>query len=109
MDLEKSKKDAMEEMGIDEELFVELISGFVGEAEEGVEAIRVALESNDFETVRSTAHKLKGAASGLRIMEIQSPAGALEAASENPTDPDLIRREAERLKEGVAELKRQAT
>ena len=109
MDLEKSKNNAMEAMGIDEELFVELVTGFVGEADEGVEAIRRALQEDDFETVRAAAHKLRGAAGGLRIEGIQDLAAGLETASENPTDPDLMRNNADLLREEVEELKRQAT
>jgi HPt (histidine-containing phosphotransfer) domain-containing protein len=105
MDIEKAKKDAMEALGIDEELFDELAGIFMGETEESIVTLDAAFEAGDFETVRGEAHKIRGGAGNLRIEEIQSLAAVLESACEDGGDRDLIRKDADLLKSAVAELK----
>jgi signal transduction histidine kinase/CheY-like chemotaxis protein/HPt (histidine-containing phosphotransfer) domain-containing protein len=72
----------------------ELIAKFVGSVKQHATTLESALRADDRETVRRTAHQLKGAAGGYGFPTITSAAQRLESAA----------REGEPLAQKVAEL-----
>jgi HPt (histidine-containing phosphotransfer) domain-containing protein len=58
---------ASEELGLPEELVTEFVVDFIQQAKENIPVLLRAHKTRDLETLQSTAHLLKGAASNLRI------------------------------------------
>jgi len=70
---------ALNDVGGDEELFVEILRIFIGDVPRLLAEIRLAVETNDFPTLRRSAHNLAGAASHFRSRGLINGARKLEA------------------------------
>lgn len=79
----------------DEELR-DLIPGYLDRRREDVALIGEALAREDFESIRSLGHKMKGTGGGYGFPEITEIGGALEEAAKGKRGED-IRRQAEDL------------
>ena len=100
------KKKAIEELGIGEGVFDELLRCFIPEAEAEIEKLDDALKADNFEEIAQIGHGLKGMAGNLRISRMQDAAKAIEmSAKENNKDMRAIKEKAAELKQGLAELK----
>lgn len=84
------------EMGCDED-FLELVELFVSELPGRVEAMRQAIEDNDWDALKRLAHQLKGAAGGYGFPTITDNARELEQSTEATADPASICRQIEEL------------
>ena len=72
---------ALRWLGGDRHLLCELVGIFVDDGPKRVQAIRMALTTSDVRQVEQVAHSLKGSASILGAMQLQSAALALEDAA----------------------------
>jgi two-component system sensor histidine kinase/response regulator len=70
-------RDEFVSAGAQEQL-VALIDSFLGNASEGIEALRAAAAAGDLERVRSAAHRLKGTAANLGAARLREVAAAIE-------------------------------
>ena len=68
----------------DRQLFDELIAMFLDDTETRLATIKTAIERDDREALRRTAHAIKGAAANLGARRVFSTAARLETASTNP-------------------------
>ncbi|MGB0768257.1 MAG: Hpt domain-containing protein [Phycisphaeraceae bacterium] len=79
---------------------VELVEFFVEEIGEKIDTIRTASLQNDFDTLQTVAHQLKGAAAGYGFAPISSTAAVLEAhlKEDRPAEPsDELKRQVDEL------------
>jgi len=60
-------QSALERIGGDNEFLIELLDEMMLQLDDGVEIIKKAITELDFETLKRTAHGLKGAAANLEI------------------------------------------
>ncbi len=60
-------QSALERIGGDNEFLVELLDEMMLQLDDGIETIKKAIAESDFETLKRTAHGLKGAAANLEI------------------------------------------
>jgi len=60
-----------------------LIESFVEESNPILNKLQSAVESKDYETIKATAHSIKGSAGNLRFSELAEMAREVEHASEN--------------------------
>lgn len=101
------KKRAMQELGIDENVFDDLLRCFISEAEEQMQKLEEAVKADNFDEIAQIGHGLKGMAGNLRIANMQYAAKAMEAiAKEGKIKPE-IRKKAIELRQYLLELKQQ--
>ncbi|MBD3234424.1 MAG: response regulator [candidate division Zixibacteria bacterium] len=77
------KKVALERVEGDEEILSEVVVLFLNDYENLLSKIRQAAESDDFDTLKRTAHTLKGAAGNIGAESVYSTAYQLENIGEN--------------------------
>ncbi len=77
------KKAALERVDGDEEILHEVVNLFLSDCGNLLSKIRQAVESDDFDALRRTAHTLKGAAGNIGAESVYSTAYQLENISEN--------------------------
>jgi len=65
-----SKKEAAQEIGLDQESFDELFQDFIQEANETLQAIHAAVAKNDFHKSQEQALKLQGMSENMRITSL---------------------------------------
>ena len=60
-----------------------LIGSFLGESTNIINALELAIDSNDFPTFKTNAHSIKGSAGNLRFTEIYEMSKDMELAASN--------------------------
>lgn len=70
-----SKELIANEIGIDSEIFNELFSDYLKEASDLNKSIQDAIESNDLQTCKSSALKLKGMSDNMRLTTLSNDLG----------------------------------
>ena len=66
------KEAIIKELGIDEEIFRELIECFVTQTEEAISKLEAALGTRDVEEVSRLGHYIKGSAANLRLEDVRA-------------------------------------
>ena len=99
-------KRAMEAVGGDRELLNELLGMFIEDSEENIEKIKEAIRKKDYEKLRETAHRMKGAAGNLGLTGIYDICLSLENMGKKR---DILGADKllERLKETISALKKE--
>lgn len=101
----KSKKKAVEELGIDESVFDELLSCFIPEADEEMRKLDEAIGAGRHDRIAEIGHGLKGMAGNLRIISMQTAAKAMEVSAKETKNMQEIKEKAVELKQNLAEIK----
>lgn len=83
------KQKAMQELGIPEELLIELISEFIKQADETLPQLRSWIDAQDWDGAAKSAHFIKGSAGNLRITDLYEIAKAMEMEAKG--EKDLVR------------------
>ena len=105
MMMEFDKKKAMNELGVDEETFNELLKSFFSDASAETEKLRAAIETDNFEEIARIGHTLKGMAANYRITTVQDMAKTIEMlAKENKNKQEIIQN-VRSLKENIENLR----
>ena len=89
---------AAEELGLPEELVGEFVDDFIAQARENIPVLLSAHQKGDMETVQSTAHLLKGAASNLRIDPLAKTLETMQFNEDPDKVPELFDRFVSQLK-----------
>jgi len=76
-----NREELLERIGEDEELMIELIELFKEDYPEKIVAIQRGLETGDSESVRKSAHGLKGSAGNLSFNALSERAKNIELAA----------------------------
>jgi PAS domain S-box-containing protein len=98
-------EEAVEELLGDRELVNSLVAEFLERIEGDIQMLRDALAREELDTLRKTAHRLRGGAGSLRAMPLSQAAGELESAAESGSLEEARKRlavleaEHQRLKE----------
>jgi PAS domain S-box-containing protein len=77
-----------EELGLDQEQYLEILTGFIEEKKKDMEELEKALAREDTERIARLAHKIKGSALNLRLDLMAQPAASIEKAAK---EGDLTR------------------
>ncbi len=72
-------KELAEELGLEEEEYLELIELFLDRSMSDLNELNTAVETKDAEKAASVAHSIKGAAGNLGLMELYEEAKKIEA------------------------------
>ena len=67
----------------------DLIPMFMDNRHKDIEAIRSALESGDYETIRSLGHSMKGSGGGYGFHGVSKLGALLEEAAKNGDEPSM--------------------
>ena len=76
-----SIKTITEELGLDQEQYLEILTGFIEEKKKDMEDLEKALAREDTELIARLAHKIKGSALNLRLDLMGKPAANIERAA----------------------------
>lgn len=76
-------KGMTDSLGLSQEESIQFLIEYLGFIPEVMKDINIAVENNDFESLRLLGHKLKGASANLRIVQIANLAAALEKMASN--------------------------
>ena len=93
-----------EELGLDQEQYWEILTGFIEEKKKDMEDLESALEMGDTGLVSRLAHKIKGSALNLRLDSLGRTAASIEKAAKEGDvsgiagDLDILKREFETLR-----------
>lgn len=96
-------KTITEELGLDQEQYLEILTGFIEEKKKDMEDLESALAQKDIESISRLAHKIKGSALNLRLDSVGKPAANIERAAKEGDlsgitgDWDALSREFEAL------------
>jgi HPt (histidine-containing phosphotransfer) domain-containing protein len=74
-----------EDIGLDEEEFLEIVELFLETAQTDIDRLRHALSSGDIQSINEAAHSLKGSAGNLGFMEIYRLSKEIESATRQNT------------------------
>jgi len=98
-------KRAMEAVGGDKELLNELLRMFIEDSEKSIEKIEEAIKEKDYEKLRETAHRIKGASGNLGLTSIYDICLSLENMGKKR---DILGADEllEKLKNSISSLKR---
>lgn len=99
------KQKALDELGITEDFYNELISDFIVQAARAVKNLDGAREKGDFGELAGIAHLIKGSAGNLRIEEIYLICKELELCCKEGKDKEVIEQGVCRLKAAIEEFK----
>ncbi len=99
------KQKAMKELGIPEELYLELVDGFIKQSATAIQDLEKFFQDRNFDGVAKAAHFIKGAAGNLRIEEIHATTKELEAAAKGDQNISTIEKQIGILKSAMEELK----
>ncbi|MBN1932444.1 MAG: response regulator [Desulfobacterales bacterium] len=87
-------QDALKALNIEKYIFKRILLGFLRNNKDTIDKIQAAAAANDWETLRLSAHSIKGSAANIGADELQKAAQALEkACTDAPTktpDSQLI-------------------
>lgn len=78
------------ELGIDQEVVLELLKEYLKEADGLIGKLEGSLASGDYAVLISTAHTLKGSSGNLRMTPIQEAARAVELSGKEKKDKASI-------------------
>jgi HPt (histidine-containing phosphotransfer) domain-containing protein len=78
-------KELAENLGLEEDEYLELIELFVDTGRADFEKIESGLASNDADQVMRSAHTIKGAAGNLGLIEISDASKVIEQSAGNNT------------------------
>jgi HPt (histidine-containing phosphotransfer) domain-containing protein len=81
--------EALDELGLDLEDFVEFVEELRSFAAEALPELKKAVSTRNFIEIRAQAHALKGALANLRFVDAAQYAYALEMDGKNSQDADL--------------------
>ena len=70
------------------QVVMNLLESFVPRVKRDIQQMEEALERKDFETLRQTAHSIKGGAWNLEVKELGNRAEALEQAGREQSETD---------------------
>jgi len=104
--MEWDKQKALKELGIPEELYLELVRGFIKQSDTAIQDLEKAFQGRDFPGVARAAHFIKGGAGNLRIDEIYVTAKELDSVAKSSQDVGTIEKQAASLKNAMEELKK---
>ena len=76
-------KESSENLGLDEEEYLELIELFIETGMSDLEKLHSAINEGNTENAANAAHSLKGAASNLGFMELSETAKGIEEKTRN--------------------------
>ena len=96
--------DAVENFMGNREVVLNLFQGLIERIETQLSAAREALESGDFDTLRSEGHSIKGSCLNLSVRNVGNAAAELEAAGRDE-DAELGRASLARTETAFQELK----
>ena len=82
-----------------------LIESFLEESTPILSTLLTATKSNDYVTIRSTAHSIKGSAGNLRFSELADMAKELEHAAENEDSAFEYASYAEAMQKAIETIK----
>jgi len=100
------KQKAIKELGVPEELYRELVFGFVEQSVVVIQNLEGAVRDNNYEEVAKGAHFIKGAAGNLRIEEIHVAAKELEAVAKGDRNPGMMEKRMGDLRNAMEEMKK---
>jgi HPt (histidine-containing phosphotransfer) domain-containing protein len=96
-------RELAENLGIEEELYLELIELFIQTGTSDLDKVRSAVEEGNAEKAANAAHSIKGAASNLGLMEVYEVAKKIEKQTRNDR-LEGIAESAQALKEKLNEI-----
>ena len=96
-------RELAENLGIEEELYLELIELFIQTGTSDLDKVRSAVEEGNAEKAANAAHSIKGAASNLGLMEVYGVAKKIEKQTRNDR-LEGIAESAQALKEKLNEI-----
>lgn len=102
--MQLDKQRAMQELGIPEDMYNELLQVFTEQTEGALENLREGLSNQNHEEIAKAAHFIKGSAGNLRIDEIHLISKDIEAAGKANMDIKIIEESVEQLIKLFAEL-----
>ena len=85
-------KQASDDLGLPEDLIIEFINDFIDQAHENEKTFFTACQKGDIDTLHRTAHKLKGAASNLRIVPLAETLEELQFSEDTTRFESLIKK-----------------
>jgi|WetSurMetagenome_2_1015567.scaffolds.fasta_scaffold211004_3 HPt (histidine-containing phosphotransfer) domain-containing protein len=100
--IDKSK--AMNDFQITEQIYDELLTDFVVQADERIKAFESAVKNNDRKEAADIAHSLKGVAGNLRLDDCYNIARSIEIALKG-NERATLDSEIANLKKAVAEIR----
>jgi two-component system, sensor histidine kinase and response regulator len=100
--LDKSK--AMNDFQITEQLYDELLTDFVAQADEKIKAIESAVKKGGMKEAADIAHSLKGVAGNLRLDDCYTIARSIEVALKGK-ERATVEGEISNLKKAVDEIR----
>lgn len=83
MEYVMNKQALMNKLGFDEEDLIMLFEVFIKSSKDNIEKLRVAIESNDYNTIYICAHSLKGSSGNMMLDEVYDITKELESASKD--------------------------
>lgn len=96
-------RELAENLGIEEELYLELIELFIQTGTSDLDKVQSAVEEGNAEKAANAAHSIKGAASNLGLMEVYEVAKKIEKQTRNDR-LEGIAESAQALKEKLNEI-----
>lgn len=96
-------RELAENLGIEEELYLELIELFIQTGTSDLDKVQSAVEEGNAEKAANAAHSIKGAASNLGLMEVYGVAKKIEKQTRNDR-LEGIAESAQALKEKLNEI-----
>jgi len=98
-------KQLAENLGLEEDEYMELIELFIETGRSDLEKLRSAMEEGNGEEAANVAHSLKGAAGSLELMEISEIAKEIEEKARN-NRLEEIAKSAQAIKKKIEEIAR---
>ena len=77
-------------LGFESEDLLMLFSMFKDSAKESISALKIAIESGNFEEIKSQAHSIKGSASNLMLEDIERLAQTMDESAKNQEPIDYL-------------------
>jgi HPt (histidine-containing phosphotransfer) domain-containing protein len=96
-------RELAENLGIEEELYLELIELFIQTGTSDLDKVQSAVEEGNAEKAANAAHSIKGAASNLGLMEVYEVAKKIEKQTRNDRLKGIAE-SAQALKEKLNEI-----
>ena len=83
MSYEVNKQALMNKLGFGEEDLIMLFSVFIKSSKDNLEKLRIAIETDDYNTMYICSHSLKGSSGNLMLDEVYALTRELESASKD--------------------------
>jgi HPt (histidine-containing phosphotransfer) domain-containing protein len=101
------RERALRELEIPEELLDELLGIFVEQTGPALQSLAEAIQANNYEEIRKSAHFIKGSAGNLRMEEIQGITKEIELGAKENQDIGILKAHTEKLKVAFEEVKKE--